>query len=680
MKKIKWASMGLVMVLVLSACSGGGDTPSTTDDTSSKVSTNQSGDVATIADDGVAGQDTSTTETPVVLGDWVEARSFATDKRGEDRDGFAGIEPVISSAPKTCTPAEKLIKRGPDCANVKQLDYNATGDDTWVDVQVYVPRYREGQFLPVILHSHGWGGSKLEKLSELPECDDAQQPYDCPLGENEGIGALLGMFSQADKLLSDLVDKGYIVVSFTQRGFGQTEGDIMLVNPYHGTQDAIAVIDWIAEQGKKGNLPIKVDDNNDFKLGTIGGSYGGGFQLPLAARDKRVDTIVPIGTWNSLARSLVPNGATKGGWGNMLCVVAAVSPKHPYLADACTGIANPFIRTQTAIDPNGKMIEFLDQNGLNYFEALQKKGEPFKQGEPAFVMRPVDALLIQGLRDVLFPMEEAVENYDYLKSAGGDVRVISNQSGHINPAANQYTSGTNHCGNVDMFHAIRVWFDVKLRGQPEALLNEIPKVCLSLDNTQAVEMDVIPSPENTAVEWASFETAVGNFRQPSKCTIVKEIDNDTTALAGEVSFKNFTVTDDTLVKAGVAYMALCLEREGKTLLIDDMVTGYAPGTYDEQRTFMVVAEKLKKGDKIGVMSMKEHIHMYLFGPTLFANVSALLAQGFKPGEGDGAESVDATLPGAKWMANGMLSSNAFTVKGDVALPLLTNAVVTKTVQ
>lgn len=670
MKKIqtlKIVTLGWVLSLFLQGCAenGGDDVLSPPN----KAQTNQA-----LSPVGI---DDKTTKPPVILGDWVEARSFATDKRGEDRDGFAGIEPVISNVPKTCTPAEKLIKRGPDCSNVKKADYNNTGDNTWVDVQVHVPRHREGQNLPVILHSHGWGGKKLEKLSELPECTESQKPYDCPLGENKGIESLLGMFFQAEKLLSDLVDKGYIVVSFTQRGFGKTEGDIMLVNPYHGTQDAIAVMDWIAMQGKKGNLPVEVDENNDFTVATMGGSYGGGFQLPLAALDKRIDAMVPIGTWNNLTRALVPNGATKGGWGNMLCIVAAVSPKHPYLADACTGIANPFIRTQKAIDPSGKMVGFLDQNGLSYFETLQKNGEPFRDGEQPFVMRPVDALLIQGLRDVLFPMQEAVENYNYLKAAGGDVRVMSNQSGHINPAANQYSSGTNNCGNLDMLRTIRVWLDVKLRGKPTALLNGIPQVCLSLDNKQAVNLDMIPSSDNTEVEWAAFETSVGNFRQPSKCTIVKEIDNDTTVLAGNVNLRNFNVKDDTLIKTGVAYMALCLERDGKTTLIDDMVTGYVPGQYDETRTFMVVAEKLQKGDKIGVMSMKEHIHMYLFGPTLLPNFSALLAQGFKPGEGSGAEFVDKTLPGAKWMANGMLSVNAFTVKGEVALPLLTDVTVSE---
>ena len=67
---------------------------------------------------------------------------------------------------------------------------------------------------------------------------------------------------------------------------------------------------------------------HDPRVGMVGGSYGGQIQFAVASVDPRVDTIVPIITWNDLSYSLGPNntaqttgvststpGATKLTWG-----------------------------------------------------------------------------------------------------------------------------------------------------------------------------------------------------------------------------------------------------------------------------------------------------------------------------------------------------------------------------
>ncbi len=643
------------------------------------------------------------------LGEWVEASSFATDKRNLDRDGLAGIEPIISKAPFTCTPSHKLIKLGPDCNNVKKANYYQPNNTTLIDAQVFIPRHRKGEKLPVIVHSHGYGSSKLAELKEIPACDPSQQPYDCPLGENEGMKRFQGMFEQSEKMLTEMVDKGYIVVSYSQRGFGESEGDIMMMNPYHETQDGIAVLDWIAKQGKQGNLPIDVDDNNDFKVGLLGGSYGGGFQFPLSALDSRIDTIVPIGTWNSISRSLMPNGVTKGGWGNLLCMMTIGKNQHHYIQDTCRRIANTSIRTQKQIDPNNKISDYVNQSGLAYFQQLEQNHLPFRDGEEPFKMRPVDTLLIQGLRDVLFDGEEVTRNYQYLKSAGGDVRMLTNQNGHISPFANQNSTGTMNCGSVDMYRAMRIWFDVKLRDKPESLLNEIPTMCLSLDNNTAVNLDSMPDKDmlnnrtpntkttdtnitdikttdtstpnnpiinvvnsnNTQVLTKFFNLEIGNLRSPIKCEPIYEVTKDNQVLAGRVQLQNMIVKDDTLVKAGVAYMGLCLQRDGKTTLIDDVLTGF-PAGYHREANFVTVGEKLQKGDKIGVMGYKDHVQMFAFGPSFVPNMSALVLQGFKPGASSTSQFVDDTLPNSDWASVGLFSINAFSVTGDISLPIMDN--------
>src|SRR3954453_16983940 len=49
---------------------------------------------------------------------------------------------------------------------------------------------------------------------------------------------------------------------------------------------------------------------NDPRVGMIGGSYGGQVQFAVAGVDPRLDTIIPIITWNDLSYSLAPNNTS----------------------------------------------------------------------------------------------------------------------------------------------------------------------------------------------------------------------------------------------------------------------------------------------------------------------------------------------------------------------------------
>lgn len=630
----------------------------------------QQAQVANVSSAGVAKLETTDSadnadvgDAAAKLGAWVEASSFASDARDRDRDGFAGLLPILSNAPKTCSPASALIKSGPDCAKVRATDYNHTGDNTWIDAQVFIPKHREGQKLPVILHSHGWGGSKLSKLKAIPKCNQADEPYHCPLGGKPSL--IGGMFSDIESMITDLVNHGYVVVSFSERGFGKSEGDVMVMNAYHETEDAIAVLDWIAAQGKAGNIPVAVDEHNNFKVGLLGGSYGGGFGLMLAARDKRVDTIVPFGTWHSLVQSIVPNHATKGGWGNLLCLAAMVSRKHAYLQESCTKMSMSFVRDEKALDPKHEVMPFLNQNGLNYFAELERNQQAFKEGEAPYQLPKIDALLVQGMSDVLFPMEEAVNNFNYLKKAGGDVRLLSREDGHLNPLANQIAGGPN-CGNIDVYVAARKWFDVKLRGADSKILDSIPQVCIALDQTHGIHFDNLN--QNAAdAKNAHFKVAVGNTRGAQQCQTIYTATGDE-VLAGRAQLHHLKVSNDMLIGRGVAYLGLCLKRDGKTKLIDEQLTAYALGSYSTS-DFLTVGERLQKGDEIGVAAYKDHIQMFTFGPTMLSEFSTLLFQGFKPQEGQLQQSrIDANRA-----AETLFSSNAYTAEGDISLPIIFNA-------
>jgi len=100
-----------------------------------------------------------------------------------------------------------------------------------------------------------------------------------------------------------LIDVGY-----TAAGFGGSGGCITLQSV---DRDALGTKELVDEV-----LVPRTDvrrDEQGLVLGTVGGSYGGGWQLPYAAIDPRVRAAAPGRTWQSLRYSLNPNNRVVPG-------------------------------------------------------------------------------------------------------------------------------------------------------------------------------------------------------------------------------------------------------------------------------------------------------------------------------------------------------------------------------
>ena len=123
---------------------------------------------------------------------------------------------------------------------------------------------------------------------------------------------------------------GYVVLSYSGLGFGadpqsQRRGSdckISLDDRQHDGAAAKQLVDFLgglkaADDGTKVDY-VKKDrvahdgkaHPGDVRVGMVGGSYGGQIQFAAAAVDPRIDTIVPLITWNDLAYSLAPNNVT----------------------------------------------------------------------------------------------------------------------------------------------------------------------------------------------------------------------------------------------------------------------------------------------------------------------------------------------------------------------------------
>ncbi len=89
---------------------------------------------------------------------------------------------------------------------------------------------------------------------------------------------------------------GYVVVSYTARGFWDSGGQIEVAGP-PDVADASKVIDWALANANA----------DPSRIGMAGISYGAGISLLAAAAEPRIKAVVSMSGWTDLAASLYPN-------------------------------------------------------------------------------------------------------------------------------------------------------------------------------------------------------------------------------------------------------------------------------------------------------------------------------------------------------------------------------------
>jgi ABC-2 type transport system ATP-binding protein len=270
----------------------------------------------------------------------------------------------------------------------------------------------------------------------LPDGADADRPAPAVLLAH-GFG---GTKEDTRADAEDLAGLGYAVLTYTARGFGLSGGQIHLDNPDYEVKDAQRLLDWLAARPD-----IRTDATGDPRVGVVGGSYGGGLALLLAAQDPRVDAIVPMITWNDLARSFLPedtggtpeDGVFKKEWAGLFFGGGAAAAFDP--ADLAGGA--------DAASAGGLPPELLGDPSCGRFAAdvcaayqrIATTGRAdaeavalLRRSSPAGVLDRIKAptLLVQGTADTLFPLSEADANARGIAATGTPVRVAWFTGGH----------------------------------------------------------------------------------------------------------------------------------------------------------------------------------------------------------------------------------------------------------
>jgi predicted acyl esterase len=363
-----------------------------------------------------------------------------------------GITATTLTAPAEAAPAYTVqtlhfaVKTGPN----GDQDCDIVGD-------LYVPTSATPTArVPAILTTNGFGGSKDDQA---------------------GIGA-------------GFASRGYVVLSYSGLGFGGSDCKITLDDPDWDGKAASQLISFL---GGKGGVAFTDDahttpapvlsvvkrdtkdhlgrtSTNDPRVGMVGGSYGGQIQFAAASVDPRIDTIVPIITWNDLTYSLGPNntgqtgvtsstpGATKMAWGLLFSTLGVVQGFQNAQTDPSRVVGCPNFADFVC-------VALVLAGTTGYFDAASLKSLRHASVANYVSKIKIPTLLIQGQNDTLFNLNESIATFKSLRAQGTPVKLIWQSWGHSN--------GTPAPGEIDLgalnpstqYETLRVllWFERYLK-------------------------------------------------------------------------------------------------------------------------------------------------------------------------------------------------------------------------
>jgi ABC-2 type transport system ATP-binding protein len=309
-----------------------------------------------------------------------------------------------------------------------------------IDARIYIPEITPA---PAIILAHGFGGSK-EGLSERA---------------------------------SQLQEAGYVVLTYSARGFGKTIAPISMNSPQYEIADAKSLVDYLATRSE-----VQKDAADDPRVGIAGGSYGGALALLLSGYDNRVDALASDITWNNLETALFSQYANN----NTVGVFKKMWTGYFF----SVGMATP----PNQVSPCGRFsLEWC----LAYQEAMNNESLSelaqllMRNSSPTSITSKINipSLIMVGQADSLFDFQQAFDTATEIKTSNPDtpLKLIWHAGGH--------DGGRNE---TDKVNAITLnWFDTYLKETATASLGmEVSRVQGAIvGGSSNITIDVLASDE-----------------------------------------------------------------------------------------------------------------------------------------------------------------------------------------
>jgi len=352
------------------------------------------------------------------------------------------------------------------------------------------------QTLHFLVHVGPGAATTCNVIGDLYRPADATAAHPDPaILTTNGFG---GSKDDQAQMAEQFASQGYVVLSYSGLGFGGSGCPIELDDPDWDGEAASQLVTFLgggmaATDGTTVDYVIHDRTAHDGKhyaydprVGMIGGSYGGEVQFAAAEQDPRIDTIVPIITWNDLSYSLAPNNAnlptdsvTNATPGVAKLIWALFFFGEGAAVDGLQQLANdPTAALSTCPNFNPQICPQaidLAATGAPSPEALAI----FEHASVASYMSRIriPTLLAQGEDDTLFQLHEAVATYDALRAQHTPVKMIWQSWGHshLTPAPGELGEIGGDLALTDPSGAstyegttVLQWFNHYLKGDPAA--------------------------------------------------------------------------------------------------------------------------------------------------------------------------------------------------------------------
>jgi pimeloyl-ACP methyl ester carboxylesterase len=313
-------------------------------------------------------------------------------------------------------------------------------DGALLDVTLQLPT-KVAKPIPLVVVVHGYGGSK----------------------------------TSSGDIAGPLLDEGYAVLRYSTRGFGDSWGQVNLVDVHAEVADLRSMVAQVVDRANYHLDPGAV--------AVTGASYGGGHSW-LAALEPtfttpkgnvvRVRTVVPIAAWSDLLYSLLPNGREResvdGPGGAKLSYINGLylsgirrDPERPYpnYPDYFMGW-HAWINAQEPTDVDPVFASIAD--GLAGYRSVWWQQRFWEAARASRI--PV--FMVQGFTDDLFPLPEAKRMLLALQTLDPAYPVAAYFGDIGHPRA------SNKPGEVEyVLGLIRPWLAYYLRGEGTAPPNVV---------------------------------------------------------------------------------------------------------------------------------------------------------------------------------------------------------------
>jgi len=307
--------------------------------------------------------------------------------------------------------------------------------------------------VPAILTTHGFGGNKAD-------------------GNQTAIAR-------------GFVREGYAVLSYSGLGFGGSGCKIHLDDPAWDGRAGRQLVSVLAgtrtftwsDTGRAGRVRYVAQERpGDPRVGMIGGSYGGQIQYAVAMQDRRVDALIPIITWNDLSYSLAPNntdlargvtyrtpGVHKRQWTDLFFGAGVIDGVDDATVDPARNVGCPNFTDEACA-----AVAELHTLGYPGSTTLDLARHASVASYASRVKAPT--LVVQGQKDTLFNLQEAVATYRALRAQGTEARMVWQSWGHSGgtPAPGELDLGARSLDDSYLGRRFLDWMDRHVRGDRTA--------------------------------------------------------------------------------------------------------------------------------------------------------------------------------------------------------------------